>query len=158
MEEQRINGNWNFFLLFNWQMVLFAVLLVIGHHMDWMYQASLFGWWCYADLTARVGHLVWYLDWIPRDPWHVVQSVRNLCWFCGPVVGMMGLGVAYAQGWAWKVSDGLMPRAWYIPLWNNMLRVTWIVWNCALLWVINLAMRGIGFSAWVLIHKWGWIG
>ena len=56
---------------------LALLLLLLQAHADYLYQASLWEWWTWIDLTSRAPHWPWYADWIPHDAWHIVQTVRN---------------------------------------------------------------------------------
>lgn len=51
--------------------------------LDYLVQAPWWGWPTPVDMLARSPKLVWYLDWIPRDYWHVAQFLRNLFWIGG---------------------------------------------------------------------------
>lgn len=61
-----------------WFLFIAAFILFLLHnHADYLYQASLWEWWTWIDLTGRAPHWPWYADWIPHDAWHIVQSIRN---------------------------------------------------------------------------------
>ncbi len=147
---KRIEGNWNFLHLFNWQLVFALVLFAIANHLDWFLQSYQHVWPCYVDLHGRAAVMPWYMDWFPRDTWHAVQGIRNVVWSCvAPISAMMGLGVAYSKGWAWKISNGLLPRTTNIGLLNNLYRVGWLAWNALLVYALYWTGRGIGFSLFV---------
>jgi hypothetical protein len=56
-----------------------AILLMLIHaHADYLLQAYQHGWATWLDLHGRAMKWPWYLDVLPRDLWHLVQSVRNL--------------------------------------------------------------------------------
>lgn len=63
----------------NWKILLSLaiVLFLLQAHADYLYQASLWKWWTWLDLTSRAPHWPWYADWVPHDAWHIVQTVRN---------------------------------------------------------------------------------
>ncbi len=69
-----------------WKWLLFAVLLMlIANAADYFYQADMHGWfnplWENGVRAAKWG--MW--DWIPHDPWHIAQWLRNLCMLMGPL-------------------------------------------------------------------------
>lgn len=51
---------------------------------DYLIQSLYFGWPTMGIPNASTGqHLVWWLDWLPRDPYHIYQAARNLLWLTG---------------------------------------------------------------------------
>lgn len=60
-----------------WMMAIAFVLFLIHAHADYLLQAYQHGWWTWWDLHGRAAEWPWYLDILPRDDWHLVQSVRN---------------------------------------------------------------------------------
>ncbi len=71
-------------------LVAFA-LLVLSAHADYLYQAAAPGraWWTWLDLTGRAAPWPWYIDWIPRDGWHIVQTIRNHAGTIGAVLSAL---------------------------------------------------------------------
>jgi len=53
------------------------VLFLVHAHADYILQAYQHGWWTWWDLHGRAAAWSWYLDVLPRDAWHLVQSIRN---------------------------------------------------------------------------------
>lgn len=52
------------------------VLYLVNAYADYEYQASLHGWNALLDLSYRAPKWGW-LDFLPHDGWHIVQSIRN---------------------------------------------------------------------------------
>ena len=52
-------------------------LLSLHASADYLLQAYQHGWSTWWDLHGRAAAWPWYLDFLPRDAWHLVQSVRN---------------------------------------------------------------------------------
>lgn len=63
---------------------IFAAFWVAGIA-DYAVQAPWWGWPIPIDMLARGPKLVWWLDWIPRDAWHIAQAARNFLWLSGAV-------------------------------------------------------------------------
>lgn len=68
--------------------------------LDYAVQAPWWGWPIPIDMLARGEKWAWYLDWIPRDWWHVAQAGRNLLWIAG----------------AWYASRILRVHPWWLAL------------------------------------------
>jgi hypothetical protein len=100
-----------------------AVLLLLVHaHADYLLQAYQHGWATWLDLHGRAMKWPWYLDVIPRDLWHLVQTVRNMSVIIAVVLVLqvtnrtnwegrfactrVGLAVFFAilntLGWMWR--------------------------------------------------------
>lgn len=60
-----------------WFLALAFIVFLIHAHADYLMQAYQHGWWTWWDLHGRAATWPWYLDVLPRDAWHLVQSIRN---------------------------------------------------------------------------------
>jgi hypothetical protein len=67
----------------SYQIIPAFVLLTVGHLADYLFQADAWGWrnplWENGYRAPKWG----WLDWIPHDPLHIAQMVRNLAWIVG---------------------------------------------------------------------------
>lgn len=72
--------------------------------LDYAVQAPWWGWPVPIDMLARGPKWVWFLDWFPRDAWHIAQFLRNLLWIGGAALG----GWYLAQRWRWYISLGII--------------------------------------------------
>lgn len=72
--------------------------------LDYAVQAPWWGWPVPIDMLARTPKLIWFLDWIPRDAWHIAQAARNLLWIAGACIG----GWKLAQRRSWYISLGIV--------------------------------------------------
>lgn len=58
----------------------FALMWLAGI-CDYLVQSLYFGWPTGPFPNHSTGrHLAWWLDWLPRDPYHVYQALRNALW------------------------------------------------------------------------------
>lgn len=69
--------------------------MLIGHLTDFLYQADQHG-WMNGFRLHRGEKWPWYADWIPHDPWHIVQTTRNMAQLAGAT--LITLSVAH-QAW-----------------------------------------------------------
>ncbi len=61
-----------------WNAIIGAVLLFSVHaSADYLLQGYQHHWATWLDLHGRAVEWPWYLDMLPRDLWHGVQSIRN---------------------------------------------------------------------------------
>lgn len=52
--------------------------------LDYLVQANWWGWPTFGVPVNSDGiKNVWWLGWLPSDPWHVWQFLRNLLWLTG---------------------------------------------------------------------------
>lgn len=55
-----------------------VVLLLASHVADWQLQCEQHGWkglwWKNGNRAPRIA---WYIEWLPRDAWHIAQVLRN---------------------------------------------------------------------------------
>lgn len=107
-----------------------ALLLLVQAHADYLYQASLWEWWTWLDLTGRAPHWPWYADWIPHDAWHIVQSVRNHAALIGAALVFGGICFALPG----KVVKPLRPR------------LRWVLLCLAVMLAVYAVTRAIGFT------------
>ncbi len=63
---------------FYFSLVAALLLMLIHAHGDYLLQAYQHGWVTWLDLHGRAMKWPWYLDVLPRDLWHAVQSLRNM--------------------------------------------------------------------------------
>lgn len=67
----------------SYQIIPAFVLLLVGHFADYLFQADAWGWnnpiWNNGQRAPKWG--MW--DFIPHDPLHIAQQVRNLAWIIG---------------------------------------------------------------------------
>lgn len=71
---------------------LAAVLLFLMHnHADYLLQAYQHGWETWWDLHGRAVSWPWYLDVLPRDNWHLVQTIRNQSVIAASMIGAVSM-------------------------------------------------------------------
>lgn len=69
--------------------------------LDYLVQANWWGWPTFGIPVNSDGiKNVWWLGWLPSDPWHVWQFLRNLLWLWG----------------AWHASRTLRDHPWWLAL------------------------------------------
>jgi Leu/Phe-tRNA-protein transferase len=76
-----------------------AVLMLVHNHADYLLQAYQHGWWTWLDLHGRAAPWPWYLDVLPRDLWHLVQSIRNHSAILGAALALVGCYHVYIHRW-----------------------------------------------------------
>ena len=71
-------------------LVLAYALMLISHVADWQLQCEQHGWrGLWWERFKRAPRAAWYIEWFPRDAWHVAQVVRN--WAI--ITGCMLMGI-----------------------------------------------------------------
>lgn len=59
---------------------------------DYAVQAPWWGWRTFGvPVNSDAPKWHWLVDWIPHDPWHVWQWLRNLTWMIGVSIAMIPL-------------------------------------------------------------------
>ena len=76
-----------------------AALLLLFNHADFLYQAAIWKWDSWIDLTYRAPHWPGILDAIPHDGWHVVQFIRNHAMLIGSPFVFYGTKHLYHGIW-----------------------------------------------------------
>ncbi|HOJ04087.1 MAG TPA: hypothetical protein PK916_08790 [Bacteroidota bacterium] len=84
-----------------------VLLMALYNHADFLWQAEMHVWPAWLDLTHRAPHWPWYLDWIPHDGWHVVQSIKNHAALLGSALVFYGTVHRWRSPW-WELVAVLL--------------------------------------------------
>jgi hypothetical protein len=122
------------------------ILLLLFNHTDYLYQASLWKWWTWIDLTARAPHWPWYADWIPHDAWHIVQTIRNHTGIIG--AGMVIFYTREVIVTTWAMPGDELSRAFETSSMKMHLSIPGPHWiqELAILLLTYAATRAIAFT------------
>lgn len=83
-------------------LIVSLMVLTIGHAADYLFQADAWGWenpvWKNGYRAPKWG--MW--DFIPHDPLHIAQQIRNLSWIIGVfIISRLDLH------WMWALNTAL---------------------------------------------------
>ena len=81
-----------------WLPVGFALML-LHNHADFLLQAYQHGWKTWWKLDKRAKRWPWYVDFLPRDSWHIIQFVRNHSVLIGGPVVYYGVYTPLYDPW-----------------------------------------------------------
>lgn len=75
-----------------------ALLLLLYNHADFLYQAAIWKWPAWLDLSYRAPK--WgFWDFMPHDGWHIVQFVKNHSMLIGAPGIFYGTRHPYSGPW-----------------------------------------------------------
>lgn len=147
---------------FYFALVIAIALMLIHAHADYLLQAYQHGWATWLDLHGRAMKWPWYLDLLPRDPWHLVQSVRNMSVIISVA---LVLRITYRYSWEGQFALTRVGRELYKAIhttqrwmWSHRLpcgtagtgqkywNIIWFVIELGIPLLLYGVTRGIGFS------------